>query len=169
MTWAALATAVALPRWLYLAARWSESPSLRTLAWALDIVCLVAAALALWRLQREVGDEESRLSALIAIPGFALDACVTVAERWAKAPWLVLFVAVGAWTFGTSRWLAHRCYATGVPYFLFSLCVVTVTASTIVAWMRPDTDFPVALIIDTGIAVQCALLARALNDGSTAR
>jgi hypothetical protein len=159
--WATLATSIAVPRWLYFIAELAESPSLRTVAWGVDVICLILAPLALARLQREVGDDESLLDVRIATFGFLLDAVTTFIVPWAKAPGLLVFVAVVAWTYAMSSWLQKRCEDSGAPYFLFRLAFVVITASMILDFLRPDgRSLPIGLVVDTGIAVQCALIVR---------
>jgi hypothetical protein len=166
-TWLALALGIALPRWTYLLAgvyddeRWS---TMRWCAWLVDVVCLTVAALALRRLQHKHGDDDSRNVTYIACAGFTGDVVTTFLAPWWKAPSLLVIAAMMAWTFGTSSWLSRRCHESGAPYFLYRLFVGCVAVSSLLAFLRPEwPSFPSTLVIDTGMAVQCLFVARALK------
>ena len=166
-----LAACVVVPRLLYLLLLLASDPDgdpqgLRAVAWVVDWVCLTIAALTMFPLQRDFGGDDTRLWARVAAAGFALDAVTTLLSRYVELHWVVVTIAVVAWVGGLTRWLLELCQRVGADYIVQRLWMISMLASYLVRFFRPE--WPVFFfsftILMIGLAVQLALVARAIRD-----
>jgi hypothetical protein len=159
-----LALAIVIPRVLYVLASLGEDQTLRSVAWGVDVVCLIVSAAILFPLQKSVGVDESRPWAWLASGGFALDALTTALGRFVDVPGFLTVVALIAWVAGVTRWLAELCSRFGAEYFIYRLWVVSLIASHVIRLLQPE--WPVFFysfsLLMVGVAVQIWLVARAI-------